>query len=115
MSKHVPSAAAASYCDEDGRPIHDTYFAGFDLGDGLELYSYASFADREAAIDDATAKGMQCQAYSHHMAFQAARNGVPLWKFCEDGKFRPMFLNRRTHVGWKPTVICGGKPSIEKL
>jgi hypothetical protein len=75
---HVPSNIA-TYRDDDGQPVFNTWFAVAEWGGSPALYAYASWDDRENAIDVAELAGVAIEAIGHRDAFLRIRGGARAW------------------------------------
>lgn len=75
---HQPSNFA-TYCDDDGNQVFDTYFTVATWSKGPALYAYNSWQDREDALDIAHLASVQCEAVGHHDAFMIMRAGTVAW------------------------------------
>jgi len=76
---HQPSNFA-TYHDEFGNPVFDTFFISADLGEGEDhLFAFRTPNDRQRAVEAIQAKGMPCQVLSHQEAFLLARGGAMAW------------------------------------
>jgi hypothetical protein len=92
---HQPSNFA-TYRDDSGSPVFETYFVRAKWGKGFALYAYESWHAREDALEIAAISGVECEALSHRDAFLMIRAGETAWihELTVSGiqAFRPLYI-----------------------
>jgi hypothetical protein len=92
---HQPSNFA-TYRDDDGNPIFETYFVRAKWGKGLAIYAYEDWQEREDALEIASIAGVECEIISHREAFLMIRAGTTAWihELTVGGiqAFRPLYI-----------------------
>ena len=98
---HQPSQFA-TYRDDEGNQVFETWFMLAKWSKGPALYAYDSFQAREDAIDIAERAAVECEPVSHREAFLMIRNGAAAWlhELTVEGiqAFRPLTIQYPAQV-----------------